>query len=543
MILGVGLCFLLAILERSTQEGKDFGNERNKRNKVDATTLRENAILAGEKDENPRTIAEQRLNSDAQEMMDKRSEARQRGDRLQGDVRIDALLQGGDHCVNDPTGPLAITVNTTATPETFVDCIETPKSVDHKVFYVYRTLQLKVFHQARIQKKRCCRTIKRCTHMVFSHDDDSSRCGKYRWITNAETRDLEMSQDCSSLGWAYYDCNHITIQDERTEIENESWELEDPQRMFDRVRDNSCNLCKTECVEGPATRYFSDVGFHRDCWKQRLMILCPSDIPKTSECEELRKKGCLEQSEQCLQTDVNGQCVKWKKRYRCPAQSTKMVHGGPGSIHNIGGGSLTGQPEKFDDLAAALTQLQVLSEMQKEVKNITSTRQNVQVFKGQCNRCKKNILENVLYDCCAIQGLAMDLNLVNCNAEERQLATLRAEGKCQYVGCTQNQFMGMWTSSDTHVYCCYPSPLIAHLQKEARKQLGKDFGPPTNPDCNGLSVEEIQRVDFSKMDLSPLFDDVLKKARTNTPPLDMSKVNERMAEKIKRLKLDIAPQA
>lgn len=150
-------------------------------------------------------------------------------------------------------------------------------------------------------------------------------------------------------------------------------------------------------------------------------------------------------------------------------------------------------------------------------------------------------MENILYDCCAVQGLAMDLNLVDCNPEERQLSAMRGEGKCHYVGATHNQFMGMWTSSDTHVYCCFPSPLIAHLQKEARKQLGKDFGPPTNPDCGGLSMAEIQRVDFSKMDLSPLFEDLLKKARTNKSIPDTSKAAERMAQKVKDLKLDIPP--
>ena len=99
----------------------------------------------------------------------------------------------------------------------------------------------------------------------------------------------------------------------------------------------------------------------------------------------------------------------------------------------------------------------------------------------------------------------------------------------------------MWTSSDTHVYCCYPSPLIAHLQKEARKQLGKGFGTPANPDCGGLTMDEIGRVDFSKMDLSPVLEDIMKKAKANKSGPDVSKAEERMKQKVKDLKLGISP--
>ena len=135
----------------------------------------------------------------------------------------------------------------------------------------------------------------------------------------------------------------------------------------------------------------------------------------------------------------------------------------------------------------------------------------------------------------------MDLSLVDCNPEERQLSVMRGEGKCHHVGVTQNQLLGLWKSSDTHTYCCFPTPLIAHLQKEARKQLGKGFGTPESPDCGGLSMEEIGRVDFSKMDLTPLFEDLLRKARTNKSTPDTTQAAQRMASKVRTLKIDIPP--
>lgn len=526
-------------MDQATQEGTAVGIEGNKKNIIDAALLKNHPILSGEKDEAPGMTVCQ---SDAQEMMDKRGEARQKGDRLQGDVLVGALLASGDQCVNNPTAPLTMTINTSSTREEVFDCTESAKTIDNQVLYYFRNLKLDIFHQPEIRKNRCCRRIKRCLHPYPNkHKDDDLACGWYDFV-NGETRDIDINQDCGrGLGWTYYIFDRIVVQHEVTDLKGESWVLDDPSGLFERVRNNTCNLVKTECVAGPETRSYHGKGFHRKCWSERMTVVCPFDAPETNGCSALRKKGCQQMDERCIKTATDGRCIKWTKRYRCPARSTETVSSGHGNIYNIDGGSLTGKSTHFNDMAASLTQLQVLSEMQKEVKNITSTHQTIHVFKGQCNRCKKNIMENILYDCCAVQGLAMDLNLVDCNPEERQLSVMRGEGKCHYVGATHNQFMGMWTSSDTHVYCCFPSPLIAHLQKEARKQLGKDFGLPTNPDCGGLSMAEIQRVDFSKMDLSPLFEDLLKKARTNKSIPDTSKAAERMAQKVKDLKLDIPP--
>lgn len=526
-------------MDKATQEGMAVGTEGNKKNIIDESLLKSHPVLSDQKDENPSMTGG---SSDAHEMQVKRSEARQKGDKLHGDVVIDALLKGGDTCVNDPTKPLTITVTTSSTREEVVECTESPKIIDHQTFYYFRNLQLDIFHQDKIVKKRCIRKVKRCTSWWGDHGDDNPDCDTYRWIEDVETRTIERHQDCGrELGWRYYDSYETTTQHERTELRGESWVMEDPSGVFARVRSNACNLAKTECVSGPETRYYYGKGFSKDCWRQRITVACPVDVQETNGCAELRKKGCQQLSERCIQNAADGRCLKWIKRYRCPARSTETVNSGHGNIYNIDGGSLTGKSSSFNDMAGSLAQLQALSEMQAEVKNITSVDQKISVFKGQCNRCKKNILENVLYDCCAIRGFARDLNLVDCNPEEQQLATMRAEGKCDYVGCTQNQFMGMWTSSDTHVYCCYPSPLILHLQKEARKQLGKGFGTPSNPDCNGLSMEEIGRVDFSKMDLSPVFEDVMKKARTGKSMPDVSTAAARMKQKVKDLKLDIPP--
>jgi conjugal transfer mating pair stabilization protein TraN len=40
--------------------------------------------------------------------------------------------------------------------------------------------------------------------------------------------------------------------------------------------------------------------------------------------------------------------------------------------------------------------------------------------------------------------------------------------------------------------------------------LGLGWGEGKNPQCRGLSIEEIQRIDFSKIDLREIHEDIMK---------------------------------
>ena len=52
------------------------------------------------------------------------------------------------------------------------------------------------------------------------------------------------------------------------------------------------------------------------------------------------------------------------------------------------------------------------------------------------------------------------------------------------------------------------------IQVEGRKQLGIAWGDKKNPDCRALTLEEIQRIDFSKIDFSELFNELRSKAES-----------------------------
>lgn len=292
-------------MDKATQEGAAVGIEGNEKNIIDESLLKKNSVLSEEKDEEPGMTECQK---DAREMMDKRGGARQKGDKLKGDVWVDALLKSGDQCVNDPTGPLTIKVNTSSTQEEIVNCTESAKTTDNQVQYFFRNLKLNIVHQDRIVKKRCARKITRCTRPYWGrHRDDDPECDTYTLIENGHTHDIGVDQDCTqTLGWKHYSSQIVTTQYESTVLNGEAWILDDPSDILERIRSNACNLVKTECVAGPETRYFHGVGFYKDCWRQRITAFCPVDVDETNGCSELRKKGCQQIDEECVQNAADG---------------------------------------------------------------------------------------------------------------------------------------------------------------------------------------------------------------------------------------------
>ena len=111
-------------------------------------------------------------------------------------------------------------------------------------------------------------------------------------------------------------------------------------------------------------------------------------------------------------------------------------------------------------------------------------------------------------------------NMVNwytspCRPHEQQTDIDRDANKCHLVGsyCI-TKLWGNCTQRKTS-YCCFNSKLGRIIQEQGRPQLqafGIDggWGTPDQPNCIGLSPEQFQMLDFSKMDLSEFIADIVQ---------------------------------
>ena len=95
-----------------------------------------------------------------------------------------------------------------------------------------------------------------------------------------------------------------------------------------------------------------------------------------------------------------------------------------------------------------------------------------------------------------------------CTEDEFALTAQRDQKQCHYIGSYCNTKVLGACIEKREVYCCFKSPLARILNEQIRLQgdiLGVEydgFGSPKNPKCTGVPLDKIDRIDWSRIDLS-----------------------------------------
>lgn len=98
-----------------------------------------------------------------------------------------------------------------------------------------------------------------------------------------------------------------------------------------------------------------------------------------------------------------------------------------------------------------------------------------------------------------------------CEDDEFTLAVDRALKKCVYLGqyCSRyfgggsnevDKNQGCWVRKQTS--CCFNTPFARIVMEQVGPQLGYSFGTAEHPSCFGLPVQQMDDVDWSRVDLS-----------------------------------------
>lgn len=89
-----------------------------------------------------------------------------------------------------------------------------------------------------------------------------------------------------------------------------------------------------------------------------------------------------------------------------------------------------------------------------------------------------------------------------CEQREFELGAKKQTKLCHFVGsyCASKSMFGCIEKREA--YCCFNSPLGRIMQEQARPQLNRDFGEAENPECSGLEVSDLGKLDWSKIDIS-----------------------------------------
>ncbi len=292
-----------------------------------------------------------------------------------------------------------------------------------------------------------------------------------------------------------------------------------------------CSYESKACSQGKQTRLIQGVSITRDCWQYTRTYAC--EYPSKDDCGPLRARGCTQGSSTC-QTYVGKTCVVHKQTYTCKANSQPK--------HSITGGQtpfcLDGNCrdqgfESNDEMMHSLAQLSILKEMQGQL-------QNGMIFKGEDKRCSRYILN--FKDCCGSgKGWGKSIGLGGCSEGEKALSQKRQLGLCHPIGtyCAK-KVLGKCIKKNS-TYCCFNNKLLKAFHVQGRPQIKLGWGEPENPICRGFTVEELQRIDFSKLDLREVFEDLMKKFQTGQNKSNAPAMGKHIGERMETIKKGMVP--
>ena len=167
----------------------------------------------------------------------------------------------------------------------------------------------------------------------------------------------------------------------------------------------------------------------------------------------------------------------------------------------VGADCETVRPEANTGFVEAATRLNMALEMGGE----EFDREDLRFFEGTRRACHIKLFG--LANCCKNSGLLV--GLANCSAAERELAEERHAGNTHYLGryCSKRTFFGVCIRR-SRAWCVFGSKLGRILQQQGRAQLGLGWGS-----CRGLTVAEVERIDFERLDLAEFTENLMEGAR------------------------------
>jgi conjugal transfer mating pair stabilization protein TraN len=306
-----------------------------------------------------------------------------------------------------------------------------------------------------------------------------------------------------------------------------------------RADRGECRYGSIETLEGAGEREVSNgrdtIKVHRDWWKRRLTYICR--YPSQNNCDPYRAQGCEQVKSEC-KTFKAGRCLEYRQTFRC--QKRRLNNGqvtiaGEGVPFCLDGNCDDHSWAANQDFAEAMAKLSVFKEMGKDMDATNAT-----AFKGDGKQCSKAIVG--FKDCCQNSGWGRKVGLTqDCTEGEKHLAKLRSQNLCVYVGtyCAEREKVTKICLRKKSSFCCFGTKLARILHEQGRRQLALDFGCAESPNCRPFTVNELQRLDFNKINFAELYAEIQAKAQVQTIAGTAQRLGQDWGAKVSSPRFDI----
>ena len=264
----------------------------------------------------------------------------------------------------------------------------------------------------------------------------------------------------------------------------------------------TCHDSGKTCVES-GMKEMDGIRTSRPCWRYTYSKTC--NFPSKNDCHLI--SHCYEVGlKECLLRDSLGNCVNQIKEFSCKRREMSFIDheklkrkitGDEAKrivckgVPCIDGNCIDKSYDEDQDMMNSASQLYAAS------KTAGAKDMHFKLFAGFAQNCKKK--PTGYLNCCKKKGWGGSLG-AKCTKDEQNLQDMRAKKLCVYVGKNTTGTRPMHVNK--HNFCCFGNMLNKVFQVQGRKQLGRNFGSSDSPDCGGLTLEEIMRLDFQKMDFS-----------------------------------------
>ena len=295
-----------------------------------------------------------------------------------------------------------------------------------------------------------------------------------------------------------------------------------------------CEMVEEKCIEPAETRNINGKNIHKDCWKWDRQYICRTDT-FIDECKQM-PENCKVMGESCLHFDkIANICDHKEITYQCSETKT-FQRECKAKEFCLGGICEKSIRNRHNDFGSSIAKLSILAQMKSNElegckcpngKNKCETSEidpnSCKFFTGGAKKCTR---AGPQFNCCSNKGL-LRKPLGGCNQEEQDLFKLREAKLCHPhpAGGWRGKKLQKFKSHKS--YCCFKSKLAKIIQVQGRQQLGIGWGNQKNPDCRPLTLEEIKRIDFSKIDFTDLYTEIVDKVSSGVN-VSKTKIDQKM---------------
>ncbi|WNJ82284.1 type-F conjugative transfer system mating-pair stabilization protein TraN (plasmid) [Cedecea neteri] len=295
---------------------------------------------------------------------------------------------------------------------------------------------------------------------------------------------------------------------------------------------NNARLIGSVCSSPGGDRQITQNGqtytVHSDCWEYTDSYIVPSTSP--GNCGSLTSNpSCTLALKNCTQTD-GGTCLHQSETYQCQTThtSTGMLCGGDyicksGDCDGTNGAGDAG----FDTAVAKLAGLASAGE---DVRN-GQNQMDVRAFTGTAMSCRKAFAG--FNNCCKDSGWGQDTGLAACNSDEMAIGKAKAKKVTVSLGerC-DHSVLGVCIQK-SQVYCVFQGKLARIIQEQGRRdQLGVGFGSGDSPNCSGITVPQLQSINFDLINFSDFYEDLMANQKVPDSDAMVKQVKDRIAAQV-----------